>query len=544
MHIEPAEHISNTVPVGTAASGRRLRLLATLLYCAAAPAAFAALHEFMGAGQLEHYPLRATAGSLAAFAALTLAIQLRTLRVYGRGQDYHLWVACSLLAMGIPDAVHGVVRNPQLCAWLGSTAMLAGGLLIAFVWLPSRLAFRRETQLLPVVIALAAIIHTGISIAQPDWAPASLVGDELTLLAKMLNVAGSIGFLVAAAYFGLTYAKHGSFDRLLFCGVCVLFAEAGSLIAFSAMWDGTWWIGHLARLAAYGISIFFFFRVYVRDEMELRQSHEELEQRVEQRTSELRQEVEQREQAEHRIHVYAEELKRSNEDLEQFSYMASHDLSAPLRAVKCFCQLLQDRYADRLDDKGNEFIDLAVGGAQRMEQMLKGLLEYSRVDTRGKRLQATDTNEVLERALANLQIAIEDSGATVTRDDLPCVSADATQLEQLLQNLIGNAVKFQSTETPHVHVTAERDGDRWVFAVRDNGIGIDPRNTDYIFQIFHRLDTERKFPGTGIGLAVCKRILERHAGRMWVESEPGRGSTFYFTLAPAEQDNLVASANV
>ncbi len=224
------------------------------------------------------------------------------------------------------------------------------------------------------------------------------------------------------------------------------------------------------------------------------------------------------------------ELEHSNRELEQFAYVASHDLQEPLRMVSSYTELLERRYGDKLDDKAREFIGYAVDGAVRMQRLINDLLEFSRVSTRGKALQPVDVTRVLGTVRANLSVAIQDAGALVTNDALPTVMADETQLVQLLQNLIGNAIKFRGRERPHVHVGAQATATEWVFAVRDNGIGIAPEYFERIFVIFQRLHARDEYPGTGIGLAVCRRILDRHGGRIWVESEPGHGSTFYFAL--------------
>ncbi len=224
------------------------------------------------------------------------------------------------------------------------------------------------------------------------------------------------------------------------------------------------------------------------------------------------------------------ELEHSNKELEQFAYVASHDLQEPLRMVSSYTELLERRYGDKLDDKAREFIGYAVDGAVRMQRLINDLLEFSRVSTRGKALQPVDVTRVLGTVRANLSVAIQDAGALVTNDDLPTVMADETQLVQLLQNLIGNAIKFRGRDRPHVHVGAQATATEWVFAVRDNGIGIAPEYFERIFVIFQRLHARDEYPGTGIGLAVCRRILDRHGGRIWVESEPGHGSTFYFAL--------------
>jgi PAS domain S-box-containing protein len=224
------------------------------------------------------------------------------------------------------------------------------------------------------------------------------------------------------------------------------------------------------------------------------------------------------------------ELRRSNAELEQFAYVASHDLQEPLRMVGSYTQLLARRYEGKLDKDADEFIRFAVDGVARMQLLINDLLTYSRVGRRGKEPQPTDSGVALERALQNLKPAMEDSKGSVTPDSLPVVTADDRQLEQLFQNLVGNAIKYHGDEPPRVHVSAEHSNGWWTFAIKDNGIGIERQYHERIFQVFQRLHTRKEYSGTGIGLAVCTRIVERHGGRIWVESEPGNGSTFRFTL--------------
>jgi PAS domain S-box-containing protein len=254
-----------------------------------------------------------------------------------------------------------------------------------------------------------------------------------------------------------------------------------------------------------------------RDEAELASYREHLEDLVRERTA---------------------ELERSNRDLEQFAYASSHDLQEPLRMVTGYMQLLQQRYKGRLDSNADEFIAYAVDGAARMQQLIEDLLTYSRVSRTTGGFAPSDSSKALDDALVNLRRAIEDSGARITRGDLPVVAANRGQLVQLFQNLVGNAIKFRGAAAPEIHVAAEPKEGFWQFSVRDNGIGIEQQYAERIFRIFQRLHPRHEYPGTGIGLAVCQRIVERHGGRIWVESELGKGSAFYFTIPFISQEAM------
>ncbi len=276
-------------------------------------------------------------------------------------------------------------------------------------------------------------------------------------------------------------------------------------------------------------------------EEELKRHRNHLEELVEARTSELeemnehlQEEIIERIRAEEELKRVTDELRRSNADLQQFAYAASHDLQEPLRAVDGFAKLLEKRYKGKLDAKANEFIEYIVDGIKRMQLLIRDLLAYSQVETKEKTFQATNCSEVLEQALLNLHSTIEESGVKLTYDILPMVMADPSQLIRLFQNLIGNAIKFRGERPLKIHISAEQKRREWIFSVCDNGIGIDPKQFERIFIVFQRLHTREQYDGTGIGLSICNKIVEHHGGRIWVESEVGRGSTFYFTIPAME----------
>lgn len=238
--------------------------------------------------------------------------------------------------------------------------------------------------------------------------------------------------------------------------------------------------------------------------------------------------------AEAELEKRAKELSISNRELEQFAYIASHDLKEPLRMVSSYLLLLEKRYSDKLDDEATEYIGYAVDGARRMNDLVDGLLMYSRIDRSTSPLGPVDLEEELEVVTTNLEVSIKDTSASLTHDPLPQVIGDRRQIGQLFQNLISNALKFQNGHDPMVHVSAQAAGKDWTISVRDNGIGIPPEHSERIFQMFKRLHTREEYPGNGMGLAICKKIVERHGGKIWFESEPGKGATFLFTLPKSE----------
>jgi light-regulated signal transduction histidine kinase (bacteriophytochrome) len=232
-----------------------------------------------------------------------------------------------------------------------------------------------------------------------------------------------------------------------------------------------------------------------------------------------------------------QQVEESNERLQQFAYVVSHDLQEPLRMITSYLELLDRRYGDELDEDAEEFIEFAVDGAERMRAMIEGLLEYSRIETRGNPFEPVDLEVLFDEIRTDLQVALEENDGELAVESLPTVSGDRSQLRQLFQNLLQNSIKYTGDDPPRIHVEAERSDGEWIVAVSDEGIGIDPEDQDRIFDVFDRLHSREEYEGTGIGLSLCRRIAERHGGTVEVESEPGEGSTFFVTLPAAESEN-------
>ena len=279
----------------------------------------------------------------------------------------------------------------------------------------------------------------------------------------------------------------------------------------------------LATQVAIAIKQAILFEKLQQSNQALAESKKDLELKVNERTRELK-------LVNHQLLNLNQELTRSNKELEQFAYIVSHDLREPLRMVTSFTQLLEQKYSANLDADADQIIGFAVDGANRMEDLINDLLEYSRVGSRTRVLDIVDTNTILEQVLSNLKIVISETNTQIILETLPPIVGDTTQLIQLWQNLIANSIKYHGVESPLIEIGATSELEQYLFWVKDNGIGIDPKYSDRIFQIFQRLHTKQEYPGTGTGLAICYKIVERHGGKIWVESELGKGATFYFTL--------------
>ena len=475
-----------------------------------------------------HHPVHAAVEMSGGLIALWVAWMLMSLERRGAGTSFNVWIAGALIGMGLLDGMHAMIHAGQQFVWLHSLATFIGGLLFATVWLPGAWQ-SRVAHWWPWTVA-GAVLAIGVgSLSLPESTPTMLIengaGEKVfSSWAVRLNVGGGLLMLVTTLRLVSTYKQHGNPDDLLFCLHCTLFGAAAVMFEHSRLWDLPWWGWHLLRLMAYGVALRFVVlteaheqQALIRLAADLRQLSGSLELRVHQMTAELEKKN--------------ENLAQSNVELQQFAYIASHDLQAPLRGISGFAQFLQQDYRGKLDPDADEYIGEIVAGTQRMQQLINDLLAYSRVESRAQAFAPTGLAAAFDDAVLLLRAEIEDCGGEVTHGELPTVVGDPAQMTQLFQNLIGNAIKYHGADPPSVHVSAERIGSGWKVGVRDNGIGIDSKHFEKIFEIFRRLHTQEEYPGTGIGLAVCRRIVSRHGGRLWVESEVGRGSTFFFTLS-------------
>ena len=453
-----------------------------------------------------HEPLHAVVEAMGAFIALSLVPALLHLEGRGSGTSYNIAIANALVAMGILDGAHAAMPVSSAFVWLHSIATLLGGVLLALVWAP---AGSLVTRIRPLHVALVSLALVAVAITQPHLLPDMIDNGSFTLAAELANMIGGALFFVAAIRLVSTYRSARRADDLLFVIHCGLFGGAAIMFESSALWDAAWWGWHVLRLLAYLVALWF---LILSLQLEGRA--------LVARTREI--------EAQHRA------LERSNADLQQFAYVASHDLQEPLRQMASFTELLARRYGDQLDARAHGYMQYVMSGALRMQQLINDLLEFARVGKHDIALVPTDSAALIAGAQGDLRALIDDSGTQVTHDALPVVMGHAPQLARVFQNLVSNAIKFRGEVPPRVHIAAVRDGDMWTFSVADNGIGIEPTEAGRIFQMFQRLHPRGAYPGTGIGLAIAKKIVETHGGRIWFESQAGAGTTFYFTLRGTE----------
>jgi signal transduction histidine kinase len=457
------------------------------------------LEFFAPAWTWHQEPFHAVVEGMGAFIALTLAALLRTrTRLDGR-EHPSVWIACALVGMGLFDAAHAAARPGETFVWLHSVATLSGGLLFMWVWLPEDVADRvgpRHLTLATSVVTLGAITLFALL---PGLVPEMVRDGLFTPLAHGLNIVGGLGFYVAAAYFLRQCRRESdSWDALLFAVHCSLFGSAGVLFEFSQLWDASWWWWHLLRLGAYAVAISYIGLTYWN--------------------------------AENRVLELNRDLTVSNRELEDFAQIASHDLREPLRKIISFSDLLARDLGPELSEPVEKDLHFIRDGAVRMQELIHSLLRLSRVSRETLRVAPVAVDHCVDQALELLDLRVRESGARVHRSSLPVVHADESLLISIYQNLIHNSLRFAGEKPPEVYLDATDSAVGWVFGVRDHGIGIDPEQADEVFRPFHRLHSRDDYPGAGIGLAICRRAVERQGGRIWVTDPPGAGACIQFTL--------------
>lgn len=479
--------------------GVRTGVLIILLCGILAPAAGSVLlSQFAQGFNWQQQSFHSVLEGLGGFIAVALAVLLRMRsRLDGR-QSPFLWVACGLLAMGILDIFHACVAPGEAFVWLHTTATYLGGLMFALVWVQRAESERAASIHLTAWVGSAALALAVFFIGFPDWAPTMLEDGRFTVAARAPNLIGGALFLLGAARFLDLYRTQPNWENFLFGVLCTLFGSAGMLFELSQLWDATWWWWHLLRFGAYGAAILYMAITAW--------------------------------SAETRAHDLIGDLRRSNQDLEDFASVASHDLQEPVRKIVSFSKLLQEDAGDGLPARAVEDLRIVTDGAYRMQMLVRRLLDLSRTGTQTMRVRRVSVGECARRAIAALDLQVCQAGAIFTHDPLPTLRADPTLLTAIYQNLIANSLKYVGDARPVVHLSAERGADGWILGVSDNGIGIPESGLSEIFKPFRRLHTREVYDGVGIGLAICRRAVERHSGRIWAEPQAGQGATFRFVL--------------
>ncbi len=472
-------------------------------------------------------------------------------------------IAIALFCAGCMDAFHslaaarlieGVAENKDLIPFTWAISRLFNALIMIVgvsLFLVKDLSYKHlgNRFIISVSIIFGIISYAIISYCANS---ASLPQTQFpnAFITRPYDVIPLVLFLFAGVYlYPKFYHKIPNLftHALIISAIPEVVVELHMAFGSSLLFDSHFNIAHFLKILAYvvpllGLSLDYA-RTYREQEKlttEISNSKEKLQYRkekIEDINKNLKVEIHTRLKAEQELTSQATELQRSNKELREFAYVASHDLQEPLRMVASYTQLLSRRYKGKLDEDADEFINFAVEGATRMQQLINDLLKYSRVDNKEKELNEIPLLDAYDWAIANLEMAIADSGSIITHDDLPHVMGDTSQLGQLLQNLITNAIKFRSEKSPAIHVSSKLENGMWNISVSDNGIGIEKEYRERIFVIFQRLHHREAYEGTGIGLALCKKIVEQHGGKIWVDSTPSEGSTFFFTLSPIEKNN-------
>ncbi|MDX1445399.1 sensor histidine kinase [Lishizhenia sp.] len=448
--------------------------------------------------------------------AIIVAYWIYTLSKAGIGPLYAARIAGALILMAMFDSFHALTEVGNLFVWFHSLATFLGGLLFLSIWLPLRIDQKLNYKFL-IIVMLAACVIGGLSYYYVDAIPLMVEEGKFTITSILLNLLGGIFLLLSSVRFILTYSKTRNTDDLLFFLHCALFGMAALMFEQSEVWDFSWWTWHVLRFLAFVVAFWFvflsqdkIFKSLKKSEQKLKTYNEDLQRGISSQTK---------------------SLKDKNDLLEQYTSLVSHDLKEPIRSVVSLTQIFEDKYSEGLDDRGKQIITYIKDSAKRMDELVNQLQIQGKIGYNSPP-ETVDVNELFRVIKRDLHQYIKDNKAKLNIGKMPVFTAYPLELRLLLQNMVSNAIKYsKENEHPVINVSCEDQGDYYLFKIADNGIGIEEKNQQKIFELFSRLHGRGRYEGLGIGLAQSKRVVELHAGEIWVESELGKGSTFSFTIA-------------
>lgn len=453
-----------------------------------------------------HNPLHSAIEVTGSIIALLVAFLLYKQELRKEGTSFNICIASALVGMGIFDGLHALIHAGKTFVWLHSMATFFGGLLFCLIWLPIQTQKRAGFIIITLTFFLSLFIG-GISLFFPSYLPSMInQNGSFSVSAKFLNLSGGFLLLLAAVRLVMQFVKERNNDDLLFFLHCVLFGLAAIMFESSRLWDVSWWGWHILRLLAYAVALYFAYQTQKKSHYYLKEIISNLEKK-------------------------SNELIKTNKDLELFAFAAYHDLQEPLRKIISYCDVLQTKPFIKEDSEFQQYMNVVTKSALRLQILVKSLMTYSGLKKDTIVHEKIDLNSIMKAVTINFKTSIKETNTTIEYKNLPSVRGDKSLYTMLFQNLVSNSIKYQKTgSTPLIKVSCNDYSDFLEISISDNGIGIDKDQLDKIFVVFNRLHNKSRYEGAGIGLAICKKVVEITGGKLWAESELGKGSTFKFTI--------------